>query len=97
MVQTMQAISGAGYPGVSSLNIIDNVVPYIADEEEKMESELLKILSTWTSKTWNEPESLSISASCNRVNVIDGHTLNVSVEFETTEKPSLDDIFNTFG
>lgn len=69
MVTTMQALSGAGYPGVSSLDIIDNVIPFIGGEEAKVEVEPLKILGV----------SMTISATCNRVAVVDGHTECVSV------------------
>lgn len=75
VVATLQAISGAGYPGIPSVDILDNVVPYIGDEEEKMQSETQKILGT--AKT---PASFAISAHCNRVHVSDGHTLTVSIE-----------------
>jgi len=86
---SMQAISGAGYPGVSSFDIFDNVLPYIGGEEEKVETEPLKILgSLETDHIQFAP--FSISASCNRVNVLDGHTVCASVEFENP--PSLDDI-----
>lgn len=68
-VVTMQALSGAGYPGVSSLDIIDNVIPYIGGEEGKMESEPLKIFG----------RPMTISAHCNRVAVVDGHMECVSV------------------
>lgn len=80
-VVTMQAVSGAGYPGVASLDIVDNVIPYIAGEEQKMETETLKIL---------DAPHIRISAQCNRVAVIDGHTECVSVKFK--HKPSADDI-----
>lgn len=69
-VTTMQAISGAGYPGVPSLDILDNIIPYIGGEEEKMEKETLKILGA----------DFPISAQCNRVHVRDGHLECVSVE-----------------
>ena len=71
---TMQAVSGAGYPGVPSLDILDNVIPYIGGEEEKMESETLKILGTA-----DAPASFVVSAHCHRVHVSDGHTLAVSL------------------
>ncbi len=82
VVATLQAISGAGYPGVASLDILDNIIPYIDGEEEKMESETLKILGT--SKT---PASFGISAHCHRVHVSDGHTLAVSIETEQRTTP----------
>lgn len=73
MVTTMQALSGAGYPGVSSLDIVDNVIPFISGEEEKVETEPVKILGV----------PIKISAHCNRVAVIDGHTECVSVKLKT--------------
>ena len=91
MVTTMQAISGGGYPGVPSLDILDNVVPYISGEEEKMQWEALKILGGVTdSKQFDMHSSapLRISASCNRVPVIDGHTETVSVRFAKRPPPS---------
>jgi aspartate-semialdehyde dehydrogenase len=86
-VVTLQAISGAGYPGIASLDILDNVVPFIDKEEEKMETESLKILG----KLQNNriaPETFRMSAQCNRVSVSDGHIECVSVKFRTkaTEK-----------
>jgi aspartate-semialdehyde dehydrogenase len=77
---TMQAISGAGYPGVASLDILGNVVPFIGGEEPKMESETQKILGTFAG-TRIEPLDARVSASCNRVPVVNGHTICVSVEF----------------
>jgi aspartate-semialdehyde dehydrogenase len=85
IVTTMQAISGAGYPGVASLDILGNVVPFIGGEEPKMESETQKILGSFTG-TAIEPLDAKVSASCNRVPVVDGHTICVSVEFE--KKPT---------
>ena len=77
-VVTLQAISGAGIPGVSSLQIVDNVVPFISGEEEKLETETLKILGQLESGRV-APAPLTVSAQCNRVPVVDGHTLCVSV------------------
>jgi len=104
IVTTMQAISGAGYPGVSSLDILDNIIPYISGEEEKIEWETRKILGGLVeseSSTSSSPDSppiltfdmhasppLRISASCNRVPVIDGHTECVSVKFAHRPPPS---------
>lgn len=86
IVTTLQAVSGAGYPGVPSLDILGNVIPYIGgDEEKKVETETQKILGTLASGQV-EPLPLWISASCNRVPTIDGHLVTASVEFE--EKPS---------
>ncbi len=86
---SMQAISGAGYPGVASLDILDNVIPYIGGEEEKAETEPRKILGALASDHVNMLDA-TISAACNRVPVLDGHLVCVSVGFE--HKPSLDDI-----
>ena len=95
LVTTMQAISGGGYPGVSSLDILDNIIPYIGGEEEKMEWETLKILGGITeddqgvkSFDMHAAHPLRVSASCNRVPVIDGHTECVSVRFARRPPPS---------
>jgi aspartate-semialdehyde dehydrogenase len=80
-VTTMQAISGAGYPGVASMDILDNVVPYIGNEEEKMEEETLKLLGKLEGHGVT-PLDARISASCNRVAVVDGHTESVSVKLK---------------
>ena len=93
IVSTMQALSGAGYPGVPSLDIVDNVVPYISGEEEKMESETRKLLGTFDGKQV-QPADMIISASCNRVDVKDGHLEAVYVELE--QKPSIDEIKKAF-
>ena len=87
VVSTMQAVSGAGYPGVPSLDILGNVVPFIGGEEEKMESESLRILGGDGGRA---PYPMVVSAHTNRVPVIDGHTMTVSVAFE--QKPSIDAI-----
>ena len=84
VVSTMQAVSGAGYPGVASLDILGNVMPFIGGEEEKMETETLKILG---SDGGRAPYRAVVSAHANRVPVIDGHTMTVSVAFD--QKPSL--------
>ena len=78
---TMQAISGAGYPGVASMDINGNVVPYIGNEEEKMESETQKILGDFAGDSII-PLAAKVSAQCNRVAVVDGHMVAVSVELE---------------
>ncbi len=80
-VVTMQALSGAGYPGVSSLDALDNVVPFISGEEGKMESEPKKLLGRWSGEAFEEQE-LRISASCHRVPVLDGHMESVSVKLK---------------
>jgi aspartate-semialdehyde dehydrogenase len=76
-VTTMQAISGAGYAGVASYAILDNVIPYISGEEEKIESEPRKILGRWTGGRF-EPAPFRISAQTNRVPTIDGHLMTIS-------------------
>jgi aspartate-semialdehyde dehydrogenase len=78
-VSTMQAVSGAGYPGVASLDILGNVVPYIKNEEEKLQEEVAKLLGG-ASSTGFHPSPLQLSAHCNRVAVIDGHTECVSIK-----------------
>jgi aspartate-semialdehyde dehydrogenase len=83
---TMQALSGAGYPGVASLDIIDNVLPHVSGEEEKMETETKKILGRFVNAAI-EPAPMAVSAQCNRVNVADGHMAAVRVNF--TRKPEL--------
>lgn len=82
IVSTMQALSGAGYPGVASLDIIDNVIPFIQNEEEKMEAETLKILGSAF-----KPASFKISASCHRVPTLDGHMEAVFVETKRNADP----------
>ena len=78
-VTTMQAVSGAGYPGVPSMDILGNVVPYIKSEEEKMEAETLKLLGRLEGHAVT-PLAARISAHCNRVAVEDGHTESVSIK-----------------
>ena len=80
-VTTMQAVSGAGYPGVASLDILGNVIPYIAKEEEKMEEETRKLLGTLSSKHI-EMAGFAMTAHCNRVAVEDGHTESVSIKLK---------------
>jgi aspartate-semialdehyde dehydrogenase len=80
---TMQAISGAGYPGVASMDITDNLLPNINGEEEKIERETLKILGQWQSEKQSvEEANILTSAQCHRVNVSDGHTVAVRVKFK---------------
>jgi aspartate-semialdehyde dehydrogenase len=88
---TMQAISGAGYPGVASMDINANVIPFIGGEEEKMQQETQKILGDFTGDGLR-PLNARVSAHCNRVPVVDGHTVTVSVEFE--RKPNRDEIIH---
>ena len=90
---TLQAISGAGYPGVPSMDIMGNVIPFIGGEEEKMQQETQKILGTLRADHI-EPLTAKVSAHCNRVPVVDGHTVTISVEFSS--KPSHDDVIHAF-
>jgi aspartate-semialdehyde dehydrogenase len=90
---TLQAISGAGYPGVPSMDINANVIPYIGGEEEKMQVETQKILGQFKGDHI-EPLAAKVSAHCNRVPVVDGHTVTISVELSA--KPSEADIRKAF-
>jgi aspartate-semialdehyde dehydrogenase len=92
MVTTLQALSGAGFPGVPSLDILDNVIPFIGGEEGKMESESLKLLGTLKGGKFVYAD-IKISASCNRVHVKDGHLECVSIEME--KKPSINELILT--
>ncbi len=89
IVMTMQAVSGAGYPGVASIDILANVIPFIGNEEEKMQSETQKILGG-VSGGVAVPLNAAVSAQCNRVAVADGHMVATSVEFDA--KPQLAEI-----
>ncbi len=82
-VATLQAVSGAGYTGVSSMAILDNVVPYIGGEEEKMQQEPLKLLGTFNGEKVINAD-ITVSAICNRVPVIDGHTESVWVDVDAS-------------
>jgi aspartate-semialdehyde dehydrogenase len=86
MAVTMQAVSGAGYPGVASLDILGNVIPYIAKEEEKMEEETQKLLGTLNG-AGIIPAPFAMSAQCNRVAVEDGHTESVSIRLKKKAQP----------
>lgn len=88
-VTTMQAVSGAGYPGVASMDILGNVVPYIKGEEEKMEVETAKILGT-LNESGVTPAPFLLSAQCNRVPVYDGHTESVSIKL--SEEASVEQV-----
>jgi aspartate-semialdehyde dehydrogenase len=90
---TMQAVSGAGYPGVPSMDILGNVIPYIGNEEEKMQEETQKIMGAFAGDRI-VPLAAKVSAHCNRVAVVDGHTVTISVEFSS--KPSEADLRNAF-
>ena len=94
IVTTLQATSGAGYPGVPSFNMIDNIVPFIGGEEEKTEKECLKILGTVKDGKIENAAGPVVSSTCTRVPVVDGHTACVSLEFDLPDdkKPSLEEI-----
>jgi aspartate-semialdehyde dehydrogenase len=94
MVSTMQALSGAGYPGVPSLDIIDNVVPFISGEEDKMESEPQKILGAFDGNRIC-PADFVLSSSCHRVNVMDGHLEAVFVKLDS--EPTVEEIEAAFS
>lgn len=94
LVTTMQAISGSGYPGHSAFDMTANVYPFIKNEEPKMESEPQKILGECNGKAL-VPHPMKVSAACNRVEVLDGHTATVSVEF--AGKPSEEAILDAFA
>jgi aspartate-semialdehyde dehydrogenase len=94
MVTSMQALSGAGYPGVSSMDIVDNVIPYIGDEEEKVQTEPLKIFGKSSGGSIREA-NFAVSAQCNRVAVKHGHTECISVKL--AEKAEKEDIIRSFA
>ncbi len=97
IVTTLQAISGAGYPGVPSFDITDNVYPYIAGEEPKVEIEAQKILGTYENGAIVKAD-FTVSAQCFRVNVIDGHTASVRVNLkQTTTLEEVVDAMKTFS
>lgn len=89
---TMQAISGGGFAGVSAMDIYDNVVPYIGDEEEKMETEIAKIMGNFDGSEVI-PSSIDVSTSCHRVPVIDGHTMAIWVDI----KASVDEVKEAYA
>jgi aspartate-semialdehyde dehydrogenase len=93
-VVTMQAVSGAGYPGVSSMDILDNVVPFISGEEDKLETEAQKILGNVNGEVtgFQDQSALKISAACNRVAVLDGHMACVSLRFDRRPPPSAEQV-----
>ncbi len=92
-VVTLQALSGAGYPGVASLDILDNVIPYISGEEDKLESEPKKIFGTFKDGGI-QPLELNISAQCNRVAVLDGHLECVQIKLKKNAGP--DELINSW-
>lgn len=83
VITTMQALSGAGYPGVASLDATDNVIPFIGGEEEKVEAETLKLLGSLDSESI-KPAAMTVSAQCNRVNVTDGHMASIRIKLART-------------
>src|SRR5690606_34692357 len=92
-VVSLQAISGGGYPGVPSMDILDNIVPFIGGEEEKIEWETGKILGQVNDQVNGfTHQEIAVSATCNRVAVMDGHTLCVSVKFARSPAPSVDEV-----
>ncbi len=93
MMVSEQAVSGAGYPGVSSLDIIDNIIPYVPSDEEKMEQESRKMLGALVDDSINEA-TFAASATCTRVPVIDGHLVTISVSLNA--RPSLDEVIATW-
>lgn len=95
-ITTLQAVSGAGYPGVPSLDMIDNVVPFIGGEEEKTENEPLKILGEIKNKKIENYKDLKISAQCTRVPVSDGHLACVNIEFKN-KKPTKEEIIKIWN
>lgn len=86
---TMQAVSGAGYPGVASMDIVANVIPFIGSEEEKMQQETQKILGS-VENGQAAPLKARVSAHCHRVPIVDGHTVTASVEFSS--RPGIEDV-----
>lgn len=94
-ITTLQAVSGAGYPGVSSLDMIDNVVPFIGGEEEKTESEPKKIFGSIKNGNIQNDTSFKVSATCTRVPVSDGHIASVSIKFNS-KKPTIEQTIDIF-
>jgi aspartate-semialdehyde dehydrogenase len=94
LVTSMQAVSGAGYPGVPTLDILGNVIPYIGGEEEKVERETQKLLGKLADGRV-EPGRFLVSAHCNRVMVEDGHMESISVSLRS--KASLDDLIEAWN
>jgi aspartate-semialdehyde dehydrogenase len=96
VLTTLQAVSGAGHPGVASLDIIDNIVPYIEGEEEKTETEPLKILGRIGKTGIENRNDINISATCTRVPVSDGHTASVNIKFKENV-PSKEEIIKIWS
>lgn len=96
IITTLQAVSGAGYPGVPSLDMIDNVIPFIDGEEEKTEEEPLKILSVIKNNKFEKNKEIKISATCTRVPVTDGHLASVNILFKN-KKPTKEEIIKIWS
>jgi aspartate-semialdehyde dehydrogenase len=94
LIVSAQAVSGAGYPGVASLDILDNIVPYVSGDEQKLETETLRMLGQFNGEEVDWLDAVT-SASCNRVPVVDGHLVNVSVSLE--DQPELSEIIAAWG
>jgi aspartate-semialdehyde dehydrogenase len=90
---SLQAISGAGYPGVASLDILDNIVPYVSGDEDKMQTETLRMLGKLDGDVVRWLDATA-SASCNRVPIVDGHLINVSVALE--QEPDFDAVIEAW-
>jgi aspartate-semialdehyde dehydrogenase len=88
-IVSMQAVSGAGYPGVASLDILDNIVPYIGGEEDKVETETRRMLGALVGDRVEWLDA-AVGASCNRVPIVDGHMVNIAVSLR--DQPAMDDI-----
>ena len=93
-VSTYQALSGAGYPGVPSLDAVGNVVPYISNEEEKMETELAKMLGTYSDGEFHYAP-FKVMANCARVPVVDGHLESLVLDFE--QQPTIEELAETLA
>lgn len=93
LIVSAQAVSGAGYPGVASLDILDNVIPYVSGDEQKLETETLRMLGQLNGPKIDWLDAVT-SASCNRVPVVDGHLVNVSVSLQ--HEPHLDEIISAW-
>ena len=93
IVTTLQALSGAGYPGPAAIDLVDNIIPYISGEEEKSEVEPIKIFGKVKNGKIVPDENIKISAHCNRVPVTDGHTACCSIQF-AGKKPEMNEIIN---
>jgi aspartate-semialdehyde dehydrogenase len=91
ILSTLEALSGAGYPGPAAIDVVDNIIPYIKGEEEKSEIEPNKILAQIENGRFVNNDPIKVSAHCNRVPVTHGHTACVSLEFDGS-KPTLEEI-----